>query len=92
VVAALLIRGTYVVVERVLRWILPVFLAYVVTAFLAQPEWSQVLQATLLPHLDFSQLAVAGMLSLLGTTLTSYVYIWETIGQAHRRFPASTRP
>jgi len=77
-VAALLIWGSYTALERVLRYVLLIFLAYVVTAFLARPDWGQVLQATVVPHFNFSSAYVQGALALLGTTLTSYAYVWET--------------
>jgi len=35
--------------------------------------------------------AVAGSLALLGTTLTSYVYVWETIGRGVEEQPVCTR-
>lgn len=86
-VGLLLLLGTYTVLQRLLRAVLPVFLAYVVTTFLARPDWGQVLQATFLPQFHFTTPYVAGSLALLGTSLTSYVYIWVTIEQAHQRAP-----
>ncbi len=86
-VAALLIWGSYTALERVLRYVLLIFLAYVVTAFLARPDWGQVLQATVVPHFNFSSAYVQGALALLGTTLTSYAYVWETIEEAEERPP-----
>ncbi len=88
-VAALLIWGSYDALERVLRYVLLIFLAYVVTAFLARPNWSAVLRATVIPHLALSPVYVAGMLALLGTTLTSYAYVWESIEEAQERPPLS---
>src|SRR5437588_8543267 len=67
-VAALLIWGRYDTLKRVLSYVLLVFLAYVVTAFLARPNWAQVLQDTVVPRLSFSSDYVAGALALLGTT------------------------
>ena len=65
-----------------------IFLAYVVTAVLARPDWGQVLQHSVIPHFTLSSSAyVAGALSLLGTTLTSYAYVWETIEAAEERAP-----
>ncbi|MBV9359429.1 MAG: divalent metal cation transporter [Chloroflexi bacterium] len=77
--AALLLWASYAAVQKVLRYVLLVFLAYIVAAFLARPDWGQVLRSTLIPHFELSQDYVAGALALLGTTLTSYAYVWETI-------------
>jgi Mn2+/Fe2+ NRAMP family transporter len=64
------------------------FLAYLVSAVLARPDWGQVLQHSVVPHLSLSSPDyVAGALSLVGTTLTSYVYFWETVQVAQARSP-----
>ena len=86
-VVLLLIRGNYHAVERVLKYVLIVFLAYIVTAFVAHPQWGAVLRDTFIPHLSLSSDYIAGALALLGTTLTSYAYVWETIEEAEERPP-----
>lgn len=86
-VALLLIRGNYRALERVLKYVLLVFVAYVITAFVARPHWGAVLRDTVIPHLSLSSAYIAGALALLGTTLTSYAYVWETIEEAEERQP-----
>ena len=72
-VAGLLIWGSYAALQRVLKYVLLIFLAYVATAFLARPDWGQVLAHSVVPHFSLSSADyVAGGLALLGTTLTSY--------------------
>jgi len=89
-VAALLIWGSYAGVERILKYVLLIFLTYVATAFLAHPHWDQVLRHSIVPQFNFHSSAyVAGGLALLGTTLTSYAYVWETIETAEERKPLS---
>jgi Mn2+/Fe2+ NRAMP family transporter len=85
--AALLIWGSYAALENVLKYVLLVFLAYIVTAFIAQPDWGEVALYTFIPHLSLSQTYIAGVLALLGTTLTSYAYVWETIEEGEERPP-----
>ena len=89
-VAALLIWGSYAGIERILKYVLLIFLAYVATAFLAHPHWDQVLRHSVVPQFNFhSSDYVAGGLALLGTTLTSYAYVWETIETSEERKPLS---
>ncbi|HKS69493.1 MAG TPA: divalent metal cation transporter, partial [Ktedonobacterales bacterium] len=45
-VGAFLVWGNYSAMQRVLRYVLLVFLAYIVTAFLARPDWGMVLRDT----------------------------------------------
>lgn len=75
----LLLAGRYDQVVGVLRFALLGFLGFGAAAFLAHPDWGQVLRGSLVP--TFSGQVVSGGLALLGTTLTSYVYVWETIGR-----------
>lgn len=88
-VAALLVLifGSYGAVQRVLKWVLLVFVAYVFSAFAAHPNWGAVLHDTVLPRISFSSTYIQGALALLGTTLTGYVYVWETIEEAEERPP-----
>jgi Mn2+/Fe2+ NRAMP family transporter len=87
VLFGLLLFGSYRHVERVLRYVLLVFVVYAAAAFLAHPDWGTVLSDTVIPHLSRSSAYIQGALSLLGTTLTSYVYVWETIEVAEERPP-----
>jgi Mn2+/Fe2+ NRAMP family transporter len=88
-VAGLLLLGNYEWVRRILSCVLFVFLLYVPAAFLAHPDWASVLRHTFVPRFSFQRDVVAGTLALLGTTLTSYVYYWQTIEEreANRRRP-----
>jgi Mn2+/Fe2+ NRAMP family transporter len=80
-VVVLLMVGRYEHVLRVLRYLLLGFLAFGVTAVLARPQWSAVAAASFVPRLPLHHRVVTGALALLGTTLTSYVYVWETVGR-----------
>jgi Mn2+/Fe2+ NRAMP family transporter len=85
---ALLLIGKYDDVVAVLRYLLLGFGAFVVAAFMAHPDWPRVLQGSVVPVL--STHTAAASLALLGTTLTSYVYVWETIGRGVEAQPDHT--
>ena len=76
---ALLLVGRYDEVVLVLRYLLLGFLAFAAAAYLAHPDWALLVRSSLLPTLSLHRDMVAGGLALVGTTLTSYVYVWETI-------------
>jgi Mn2+/Fe2+ NRAMP family transporter len=84
----LLLVGKYDEVVAVLRYLLLGFLAFGAAAVLAHPRWSGLLRSSLVPTLSLRRDVVAGGLALLGTTLTSYVYVWETIGRGVEEAPA----
>ena len=89
-VAGLLLAGKYAQVVGVLRYLMLGFLAFGAAAVLAHPDWPRLLQASLVPALSLRRDEVAGGLALLGTTLTSYVYVWETIGRGAEAPPDTT--
>ena len=87
----LLLIGRYDEVVGVLRYLLIGFLAFGAAAILAKPDWPQVLKGTFVPILTLKPDELAGALALLGTTLTAYVYLWETIARGVEE-PADTGP
>ena len=84
VLLALLVVGSYDEVVAGLRWVLLAFVAYVVSAFLTHPRWATVLRASVVPTFNLSHDYVDGALALLGTTLTSYVFVWQTIEESEQ--------
>jgi Mn2+/Fe2+ NRAMP family transporter len=77
----LIVIGRYQYLVAVMRFALVGFLAFGAAAVLAKPDWPQAIRATFVPDLTFSSKSFSGILSLLGTTLTTYVYLWETIAR-----------
>jgi Mn2+/Fe2+ NRAMP family transporter len=82
-VTLMLVLGSYKRIERVLIFIPLIFLSYVAAAFAVHPDWRQVALHTFIPHLEATPAYITGAIALLGTTLTSYVYVWESIEVAH---------
>lgn len=86
-VGAILVWGSYESLQRILRWDLLLFCTYVIAAFLARPDWGDVLAHTIIPRFSFSSAYISGAIALLGTTLTSYAYVWETIEEGAEHAP-----
>lgn len=92
VLLAVLMIGRYHQVERALKYLLLCLPVYAAAAILADPNWGAVVRGSLVPHFRWSGAYTADALSLLGTTLTSYVYVWQTIAQVeHRRSRVALR-
>ncbi|MGA5135493.1 NRAMP family divalent metal transporter [Streptomyces olivoreticuli] len=77
----------YHVLQRALKYLLLVLLAYAVAAVMAHPHWAAVAGGSLVPHLHMTRAFLFNTLSLTGTTATSYVYVWQTISQAEEKVP-----
>jgi hypothetical protein len=67
-----------------------VSLAIAAAAVLAHPDWPRLLKASLVPVLSLGPCKIAGGLALLGTTLTGYFDVWETVGRGVEKPPDGT--
>jgi len=54
-----------------------VLFAYVIAAFLARPDWGQVLSHTFVPHVEWSRSYLAVLVGILGTTISPYLFFWQ---------------
>jgi NRAMP (natural resistance-associated macrophage protein)-like metal ion transporter len=76
-IAAAIVRLRYVQIAAVLKWLALVLGAYVITAFLVHPRWSQVLRAAVVPSLPQGREAWATLVAILGTTISPYLFFWQ---------------
>jgi NRAMP (natural resistance-associated macrophage protein)-like metal ion transporter len=74
---ALLVWSSYRVIARLFKWLTLVLFAYVVAAFLAHPDWHAVMQATVVPHIEWSSGFLATLVGILGTTISPYLFFWQ---------------
>lgn len=73
----LLFFSSYRQIARVLKWLTLVLFAYVIAAFLSQPDWIAVLKATFIPHIEWSSSFLAAFVGILGTTISPYLFFWQ---------------
>jgi NRAMP (natural resistance-associated macrophage protein)-like metal ion transporter len=76
-IIALLLWTSYSTMARVFKWLTLVLFAYVITAFLAHPNWSAVLRATFIPHIQWTKDYLAVLVGILGTTISPYLFFWQ---------------
>ena len=72
----LVVKGTYKKVEKVFLLMSLVFLSYILTAFLARPDWHQVIVSTVKPSIDFSSAYLFSLVALIGTTISPYMQVF----------------
>ena len=63
------------------------FVAYLITAILARPNWGTILLATVVPHLDFHFDSISSAVALLGATLSPYTMFWQVQGETEEQRP-----
>ena len=68
----------YAMIARVFKWLTLSLFAYVVTAFITHPPWLQVLEQFAVPRIHFNSLWLSTMVGVLGTTITPYLFYWQS--------------
>ncbi len=74
---ALVVRGTYRLVEKVFLIACVFYVAYPISCYLAHPNWKEAFVATLVPtkvHLNFSYLYM--IIGLIGTTIAPWMQFY----------------
>ncbi len=77
-IAALLVwwvitKGTYRSAEKIFFAAAILYLAYIVSGFLAKPDWNEVLEGTIRPSFEFSKPYILMFVGLIGTTITPWM-------------------
>src|SRR5258705_8244608 len=68
---------SYKFIARIFKWVTLVLFAYVITAFLSQPDWGAVLRSTFIPHIEWSSSYISTFVGILGTTISPYLFFWQ---------------
>jgi Mn2+/Fe2+ NRAMP family transporter len=71
-VSLLVLRGSFHRVERLLLLLSTVFLAYIISGFMAGPDWGAALHGTFVPSMPMTGEAIAIVTATLGTTLAPW--------------------
>lgn len=68
----------YAKYARYLKWLAMILLTYVLSAFLAHPNWGEVIKHTVVPNLSFDKDQLLLICAILGTTISPYLFFWQT--------------
>jgi NRAMP (natural resistance-associated macrophage protein)-like metal ion transporter len=64
-------------IANLLKWFALSLFTYVLTAFVVHPNWNTVLRETLLPAWPTGHEAWAGLVAILGATISPYLFFWQ---------------
>src|SRR5581483_5204382 len=67
------------------------FVAYIITAILARPDWGRVFLSTFVPHISFDFTSISSAVALLGATFSPYSIFWQVEGEKEEKRPGSTK-
>jgi NRAMP (natural resistance-associated macrophage protein)-like metal ion transporter len=76
-VLSLQLFTTYTVIFKAFKYLTLALFAYVITVFVVHPDILRVLQATLVPHFEFSGDFITAFVAVLGTTISPYLFFWQ---------------
>jgi NRAMP (natural resistance-associated macrophage protein)-like metal ion transporter len=62
---------------RVLKWLTLALFAYIVTLFAVDVDWTQLARDLVLPPLRWDDAYLTGIVAVLGTTISPYLFFWQ---------------
>jgi Mn2+/Fe2+ NRAMP family transporter len=72
----LVIKGSYKSVEKVFLLASLLYVSYIISGYLAHPDWHQAALRSVLPQLSFSQAYVTMLVGLVGTTIAPWMQFY----------------
>jgi len=79
----LIAKGSYRRVERVFLGMALLLLSYPIAAFLARPDWGEVVHQTVTPQIQFNATYLFAVVTIIGTTISPYMqmYIQSSVAE-----------
>ncbi|MDR6935604.1 divalent metal cation transporter [Luteibacter sp. 3190] len=88
VVTGLQVLGSYDLLRRIFRWLALALFAYIAAAVMAKPDAMDVLRGTLARDVRFDAGFVGMLVACIGTSLSAYVYTWQSNQEVEERVDA----
>jgi NRAMP (natural resistance-associated macrophage protein)-like metal ion transporter len=64
-----------------LKWLTLVLFAYVATVFVVHVPWAEAAYGTFVPAIELKPGYFAGLIAILGTTISPYLFFWQASGE-----------
>jgi NRAMP (natural resistance-associated macrophage protein)-like metal ion transporter len=79
----LVAKGSYRFVENVLLIACLIFIGYIISGFMAKPDWAGVAKSTFIPHLEWNAEYIYLSIGIIGTTITPWMqfYLQSSIAE-----------
>jgi len=80
---ALVTKGNYRFVERILLFACLLYFGYVISGFMSKPSWPDVLRSTLIPKMQWNPEFIILSIGIIGTTITPWMqfYLQSSIAE-----------
>jgi len=64
-------------IKKILLGFSLILFAYIITGFIADPNWPQIIKDTFIPQIDLSTAYIIAAMGLLGTPISPYLLFWQ---------------
>ncbi len=88
---AVQIFASYRIIERLFKYLTLALFAYVIDVFLVHPPVAETLRATFVPTISFDQNYIATLVAILGTTISPYLFFWQTSNEVEEEKAAGRK-
>lgn len=74
---ALVVKGTYKSVEKIFLFACLFYIAYVVSGFIAKPDWDEVLISTIKPVIKLNSMYLYMIIGIVGTSIAPWMQFYQ---------------
>ncbi|MEI6438305.1 MAG: Nramp family divalent metal transporter [Candidatus Omnitrophota bacterium] len=74
---ALIMRGTYKVVERIFLFACIFYVSYLISGIMAKPDWHEVAHQTVWPHVKWTLPYIVMLVGVVGTTIAPWMQFYQ---------------
>jgi NRAMP (natural resistance-associated macrophage protein)-like metal ion transporter len=82
----------YATYSKVLKFATLSLFAYVAVVIVAQVPWTQALTALAIPHVEWTAAYATGMVAILGTTISPYLFFWQAAQEVEEKHRSHSKP
>ncbi len=83
----LVVKGTYKSVEKVFLIACMVYLSYIVSGFLAHPDWWTAIKATVVPQIEWNTSYLVMTIGVVGTTIAPWMQFYLQSAVVEKNIP-----
>ena len=77
-----IIRYSYQKIARILKWLCLSLFLYLIVPFMIKEDWGSIAKSTFIPTIHLNKDFLAMLVAILGTTISPYLFFWQTTMEA----------
>ncbi len=85
ILMGLIIYLPYQKISAILKWLCVFLLLYLIVPFLVKQDWGDIAKHTFIPTIKFNKEFIGILVAILGTTISPYLFFWQTTMEAEDR-------